>query len=352
MKKIHVLLIEDKPSFRAFVQEAINQTHIGKLIGFAANGHIAAERLKQMKIHMVVCRSNKILEDIQVFQNIRRNYPDIHWVILSEDARKKNFPELSFLTNFNVMFVPIVKDEIRSKRMSHSFVHVFSSYLTQRSFIKYTNRAEQNKIISHPINKAAFKTSPFKKADLIIIAASTGGPDAVEKVCEAFDDQLAIPVIIVQHMPKNFTGSFARSLNEKTGATVIEGKHGEIVKKGQIIVAPGGVNSAIFAEHSFKRVIRRKSSRGYVALPSADVMFESAAEAYEGKNVLAVVLTGMGNDGTAGLQHLKRHCNCFCMIQNEETSVVYSMPKHVKEAGLADEELSLYEIPARIRSFL
>ncbi len=106
----------------------------------------------------------------------------------------------------------------------------------------------------------------------------------------------------------------------------------------------------IVQENGERRKTVRLTETSYVngVRPSADVLFESVAEQYSGKNILAVILTGMGNDGTHGVQMLKNACNCYCITQNERSCVVYGMPKCVSDAGLSDETVHLEDIASRI----
>jgi two-component system chemotaxis response regulator CheB len=158
------------------------------------------------------------------------------------------------------------------------------------------------------------------------------------------------PIIIVQHMPPMFTESLAMKLNEETPLCVSEAKGGEKLLPRHIYIAPGG-----------KHLVLRSQLDGGFCLavnetppvnncrPSVDVLFRSVAATFTG-NVLAVVMTGMGRDGTEGVRMLKRN-GSKCLVQDQDSSVVWGMPGSVFEAGLADEVVPLSQLGSRINQF-
>ncbi|MBR0150401.1 MAG: chemotaxis protein CheB, partial [Synergistaceae bacterium] len=152
-----------------------------------------------------------------------------------------------------------------------------------------------------------------------------------------------VPIVITQHMPKEFTGSFARRLNESSQIEVVEGFEGLTLKPGRAVIAPGGSHL----------VIKRRAGAAVCGLsdappvlsvkPAANIMFLSVADEYGG-NVLCVILTGMGRDGTDGAMALKRK-GAYVIAESQKTCVVYGMPKSAADAGIVDEILPLNEIP-------
>jgi two-component system chemotaxis response regulator CheB len=187
-----------------------------------------------------------------------------------------------------------------------------------------------------------------RPARAILIASSTGGPRALDLLLPDLCRRVAQPVVIVQHMPPPFTHSLAESLSRRVGAPVVEAADGEPAQSGTVYIAPGGRHL----------VLRNQGNRLVMGLndqppenhcrPSADVLFRSAAAALGGEAV-AVVLTGMDCDGTAGLRPLKR-AGAYVIAQDEATSVVWGMPGNVVRAGLADEVLPLGEIAPAVQA--
>jgi len=196
------------------------------------------------------------------------------------------------------------------------------------------------------------KVGEFYRADLVLIASSTGGPDALKVICSELTEEVQRPFLVVQHMPPDFTGALARSLNKKSGLTIEEAKDGDVLEKGKMLIAPGGAHMILSANGIKKTVHMINAPYVNGVRPSADVLFRSVAENWVGSNVLAVILTGMGSDGVAGVEILKKKCNCYCITQSESTCVVYGMPKSVFEAGLSDEAVDLQHIAMRIKQLV
>lgn len=181
---------------------------------------------------------------------------------------------------------------------------------------------------------------------LIAIGASTGGPRAVEQVLRGLPVD-SPPVVVVQHMPANFTGAFAARLNDQCDLRISEATHGQRVERGEAVVAPGGRHLSVSQESG--RVVVHLSDAPPVNFhrPSVDVLFESVARRF-GADVVAVMLTGMGADGAKSMR-LVRDAGAHTIGQDEATSVVYGMPKAAAEAGAVIEVQPLQRIADAIR---
>jgi two-component system chemotaxis response regulator CheB len=205
-----------------------------------------------------------------------------------------------------------------------------------------------------PIKEVAAPSKKFKenikrskfKPDIVLIAASTGGPLALESILAGLREDFPVPILIVQHISPHFTESLTHNLNKKAHLTVKVAEEGETLAAGTAYVAPGGFHMKLN-----KRTIKLDDSPPINKVrPAADVLFESVSVAYAENKVLAVILTGMGVDGEKGIARLKENCECFCLVQSEETCVVYGMPRAVVDSGLADIVIDLDQIPAGIES--
>jgi len=196
------------------------------------------------------------------------------------------------------------------------------------------------------------KTTPSSESisfspDMILIAASTGGPSALEFIITELPASLTVPIVIIQHMPEHFIGTMAQNMNRKSKLKVKVAEDNEIVSAGTVYVAPGGVHTRL----GIRRKIALDDSAPIGGLrPAADVLFESVSDTIAVKKVLVVILTGMGSDGCEGLRKLKSKKDCYCIIQSEQTCVVYGMPRVVEEAGLADKILDLDQISTAIEA--
>ncbi len=187
-----------------------------------------------------------------------------------------------------------------------------------------------------------------EKAEIVVIASSTGGPEILSRIFSLLPRTLKAPVLLVQHIPATMTQYFAKSLNQKSELDVFEAAHGDEILPGKVYIAPGGQHMTVSKpDDQGKRTILLNSSPPVNSVrPSADVLFESVAESYKGQ-ILAVVLTGMGEDGKKGVTAMKSK-RCFCISQTAETCVVYGMPRAVDEAGLSDESLDPLDITQKI----
>jgi two-component system chemotaxis response regulator CheB len=181
----------------------------------------------------------------------------------------------------------------------------------------------------------------------ILIAVSTGGPRALATLLPDLCAQVKVPIFLVQHMREGFTSSLAGQLARKTSRQVREARDGEPVQDGHIYLGPGGKHLTLrCAAGQLLTGLTEQPPENHCR-PSADVLFRTAAAALGG-DVIALVLTGMGCDGTAGLAVLKR-AGAYVIVQDEATSVVWGMPGSAVRAGLVDEILPLGEIASAVQ---
>ncbi|MDE7313944.1 MAG: chemotaxis-specific protein-glutamate methyltransferase CheB [Eubacterium sp.] len=183
---------------------------------------------------------------------------------------------------------------------------------------------------------------------LIALACSTGGPKSLQSVIPYLDKNMDAPMVLVQHMPTGFTKSMAERLNELSKVQVKEAQENDVLKKGCVYVAPGGYHLEVVAAKDGTHKIHLSDAPAIGGLrPCANVMYRSLKRSsYD--EIVCVVLTGMGADGTDGIKELNRAKPIYVIAQDEPTCVVYGMPKAIAEAGLVDEVVPLTNIPKRI----
>jgi len=184
------------------------------------------------------------------------------------------------------------------------------------------------------------------KTDIIAIGISTGGPDALRVVFGNLDRDLAVPIVVVQHMPPGFTNEFAKSLARICPLEVKEAEEGDAIKSGRILIAQG--NKHLEVERKGTGSIVRLSNSPLVSghRPSADVLFASVALSYQ-NHALGVIMTGMGRDGAAQLGTIYKEGG-MTLGQDEKTSVVYGMPRVAYELGNVMEQVPLDKMARRI----
>ncbi|HEY5717806.1 MAG TPA: chemotaxis response regulator protein-glutamate methylesterase [Motiliproteus sp.] len=185
------------------------------------------------------------------------------------------------------------------------------------------------------------------KCALVIIGTSTGGPVAVQKILTQLPANFPKPILIVQHMPKAFTGAFAERLNQQCQLRVREAQDGDRLEPGLALLAPGGQQMLVEGRGGGRvKILEGDERLNYK--PSVDVTFGSAAREYSDK-VLGIVLTGMGADGREGARMLKR-AGSQVWAQNEESCVIYGMPQAIVQADLADHVIDLSEVSHALKS--
>ena len=182
--------------------------------------------------------------------------------------------------------------------------------------------------------------------DLVAIGSSTGGPPALQQIFSAFQQKYPFAIVVAQHMPAGFTKAFADRLNRTSTFDVKEAEDGDLVLPGRILIAPGGRNMVfeVCGGQVTARIVAPSESDRYV--PSVDVMLQSCAGIYR-RRVAAVILTGMGNDGSKGVRSIKEQGG-FVIAESEETAVVYGMPREAVATGVVDRCVPLNRVAAEI----
>ena len=200
-----------------------------------------------------------------------------------------------------------------------------------------------------PVAPAAPRTSLARTTDRVIaIGTSTGGTQALEYLLTRMPLDCT-GMVIVQHMPANFTRLFAERLNQACAIEVREAVHGDRVLPGQALIAPGGLHLSLTRSGAQYRVVVQDGPPVSRHKPSVDVLFRSVARA-AGANALGVIMTGMGDDGARGLLSM-REAGALTLAQDEHSCVVYGMPKEAVRLGAVQRSLSLEQLPEQLCSF-
>jgi two-component system chemotaxis response regulator CheB len=251
-----------------------------------------------------------------------------------------------------------VKEEIIEKVVAASGVHI-SKLLkvvakpTPESIdmnCKKKNEIDKSSPLLKVRNLVSIPKDTFLKIgkSFVIIGTSTGGPRALQEVLTQIPNEIGVPILIVQHMPAGFTKSLANRLNGLCEITVKEAENGELLAKGTAYIAPGGKHLKMkklgtsFFVHLDDTEPPRMGHR-----PSVDVLLESAAKLTD-LNFVTVIMTGMGYDGRAGMELLKKSGRTITIAESAKTAVVNGMPKAIVDAGLADEIVDVHNISKTI----
>ncbi|MCX7747652.1 MAG: chemotaxis-specific protein-glutamate methyltransferase CheB [Clostridia bacterium] len=363
MEKLNIMVVDDTIVYRRILSDAVDATGLGNVIRSASNGIIALDWLKQYRTDVILLDVfMPEMNGIDTLKAVKRDYPDVAVIMISSGASDSAAMTLEALKLGAMDFILKPSDSDPQKNMDMIKTHL-KVLFTQIMIKKYSNMTTtfKNKILSSsgtrphadtpiPVEKKISGSSPWNGADLVLIASSTGGPNALDAVLTGIPGDFNKPILVVQHMPPDFTKIMSQSLNRKCGLNVIEGEEGLPIEKGRVIIAPGGFHMTVRPSGHREKVIHLEKTP-YVngVRPAADILFSSVSTMYGSASILSVILTGMGSDGMKGVLELKEKCNCYCIAQSEKTCVVYGMPRSVVEAGLSDEVSDLGEISGRIQ---
>ena len=192
--------------------------------------------------------------------------------------------------------------------------------------------------------QAAPKGTGTRTKKIIALACSTGGPQALHTFVPMLPASLSVPLVLVQHMPEGFTASLASRLDQISSVRVKEAEDGEFFKPGWVYITPGGKHMEICEDASHAAYCHLDDSPPVNSLkPCADVMYKSLAKS-SFDEIICVVLTGMGADGSAGIKYLNQHKKTYVISQEASTCVVYGMPKAVEQGGLSNEVVPLISV--------
>jgi len=372
--RLRVLIVDDTIVYRKILSEIVESMSDATLVGTAPHGRLALAKLEQTPADLVLLDVEMPeMNGLEALREIRRLHPATSVVMVSGTnmssaeitLRCLEQGALDFLRKPEGSDAEASRNELRDK-LRPLMRHVQTRMNLQRGTgLKPTGSTQP--LAHHPppavqIPAQVPATPPPYRApsrialpsriDIVGIGVSTGGPNALTEVIPRLAADFPVPILLVQHMPPIFTASLADHLNQKSLLSVREAKDGEPILPGQVLIAPGGNHMVVRrrtegdSRESFPIVGLNENPPENSCRPSVDVLFRSMAAQYEG-NMLAVIMTGMGNDGCEGVRAMKRR-GCICLTQSEASCVVYGMPLAVDDAGLSDEQLPLERLADRI----
>ncbi|MGE5404014.1 MAG: chemotaxis-specific protein-glutamate methyltransferase CheB [Candidatus Saccharibacteria bacterium] len=364
MEKLKALIVDDSLTYRKILADAVEATGLAVVEQTASNGALALERLSQKSFDVALIDVfMPEMDGLETLVAIKRDHPQVTVVMVSGGSPDNAAITMKALQNGAMDFVlkPAEADGQKSMEKIKNHLRVLFAQLQIKKHSQPGGTGVQPRMMERPLTAPAQSASSapvrttsaagaaLNGVDLVVVASSTGGPQSLDVFCRGLQSGLNAPVLIVQHMPPDFTRLLAQALDGKCALTVSEGQAGDIIENRHVYIAPGGRHMTVRNPDGSRRVIEIIDTEPVNGVrPAADVLFESVARAYEGKRVLAVVLTGMGSDGKNGIELIKRKCKCYCITQSEGTCVVYGMPKSVYDAGLSDEVADLQNISARV----
>lgn len=354
---LKVMVVDDSVLYRKIVSEIVAEFADIEIMSPAASGDIALKKMEQATPDMVLCDVHMPGKDgLKTMLEIRKRFPSVSVVMMSSISDRVSDITVRALELGALDF--IAKPEQREssnnrKKLQEDLERVLRLIRIRKGYIstaiKETIPKKQSIVpkSSVPVIHSIQQGTIPKKFAIVALGVSTGGPEALSKCIPMLPVAMPVPVVLVQHMPPNFTRSLAESLNKKSAITVVEAEAGMQLKPGIVYIAQGGRHMVLRKKGGVVEIALNDSPPENSCRPAVDVLFRSVAECYSDRGILAVILTGMGSDGVLGVRSLKRH-GCYCITQAPESCVVYGMPRAVDEAGLSDISLPVEKIAGEI----
>jgi two-component system chemotaxis response regulator CheB len=344
---VGVLIVDDSVFFRRALRELISADDRLTVVGEAANGREAILKACQLKPDIITMDVEMpIMDGISAVREIMNRCPT-PIMMLSSLTKAGAVATLEALDAGAVDFYP------KSSSDAQEVLGDGARLLTTRLRL-LAARKQRQAIVAESVARAPATTTTSHHAErgvigrrgLVVIGSSTGGPAALQTVLQEIPANFPVPIVIAQHMPASFTGPFASRLNGSLALNVVEAKAGMPLVAGTAYIVPGGKHGEVQCRSGALVFSEREPAAGENFRPSVNFLFQSAAQS-AGTDVLAVVLTGMGDDGTEGARAV-RAASGHVWAQDQASSVIYGMPAAVAKAGLTEAVLPLKEVGGAI----
>jgi two-component system chemotaxis response regulator CheB len=349
---LQILIADEDPGFITLSKLLCRNIPGVNIMGVARSKAMLTAKIKNSPPDLLLVDLTGSMGGLSMVDIIKTLQPQIHIIVMYKTDHHDSDMLVEALEKGVYECLEKPEDE-KSRKYKELRLHLLTvtGLLTSRKRFSDTPRPKyKNKFFMPPVKKPSQRMNrPLTgKADIIVIASSTGGPEILSQIFSILPGNLNVPILLVQHIPEAMTQYFARSLDEKSELTICQAENNSIINPSHVYIAPGGRHMKVSQpDQHGNRMIRLSSGPPVNSVrPSADVLFESVAASYDG-NVLAVILTGMGEDGRKGVASLKAR-GCICITQSQETCVVYGMPRAVEENGLSDESLDPLDITQKI----
>lgn len=365
--KIRVMLVDDSVVIRGFISRMLETQDNIDVVSSVQNGQLAIQAIETADPDIVILDIEMpVMDGITALPEILKARPGTKVVMCSTlttrnaditlkamqlgavDCIAKPTSSLavrneeSFQTTLLNMVNEIGGASARSRRVSPS--SSVKSQPTGTAIPRKTTTA------SPPISLKPSSLMENKNISLISIGSSTGGPQALFTVLNQLQS-VKVPIIITQHMPPTFTTILAQHIEQQSGIPTHEGEDGMIIENGHAYVAPGGYHMEVHKNGLQTKIKLTQDAPENFCRPSVDPMMRSAIKSYGAKNVFAIILTGMGNDGLKSCSQLVEDGGRV-IAQDEKTSVVWGMPGAVANAGICSQVLPLDEIGSWVKGNL
>lgn len=346
-----ILLVDDSALMRSVMCDIIDSDKRFRVVDRAVNGLEAFDLLTRKTYDAVVLDINMPkMTGVELLKELQKRKIPAKIMMASTDTKQGAKITLDCLELGAIDFIhkPSCANDAREEDFRVRFIATLEAVVSSKlpTFTKKVT-LEDNKTSQKMIDIVRRHTKSITGNKIVAIASSTGGPKALQQVVPQLPKSLKAPVVIVQHMPVGFTKSLAERLDSLGEITVKEAEEGDVLSNGCVYLSRGGTHLNIVQKNgSYVIHYSDEPSREGVK-PCANYMFESLANS-KFDEIVCVVLTGMGADGTKGIVNLETKKKVHVIAQEESTCAVYGMPKSIVTAGLADKIVGLEQVAQEI----
>lgn len=346
-KALKVLVVDDTVVYRKIVSDVLAELPDVEVVGTAHNGKAALMKIKSLQPDLMTLDIEMPeMNGLQVLEELKCIAPDVGAVMLSTLTHEGGAMTMRALDLGAFDFIPkpqsgtMAENKEAVKKALDPILKAFGRSKAIRTMLAGKAKASAHSTrLSKPVQAIRTTATPAirrEKSSIIAIGISTGGPNALATMLPMLPGNIGVPVVIVQHMPPMFTQSLAQSLNNKCKLTVREATNGEPLLANVVYIAPGGKQMKIVAgADGQQRVVKITDDPPENSCkPSVDYLFRSVGDHYIGR-ATAVIMTGMGSDGTLGLKQMKQN-GAVAIAQDEASCVVFGMPKEAIHSGHVD----------------
>ena len=347
MKPISVLIVDDSAFMRKLIKDFLSEDPRITVLDTARNGQEAIEKTIRLKPDVVTMDVEMpVLNGIEAVRGIMNRYP-VPIIMLSSTTKAgaENTILAMEAGAIDVIAKPSGAISLDLHKVKKLLIEkVIASSKAKITSLKGSNEKQDMKVRVEPI-----RSNNLSK--LVLIGTSTGGPRALQEVITKLPADLHVPVVVVQHMPAGFTKSLANRLDSLSRVRVKEAEHKEPLENGTVYIAPGGYHLRL-NEKMGRPIITLDKERPIGGhRPAVNVLFSSAAK-LKNYQKIAVIMTGMGSDGTLGIIELKEAAETIVITEAEESCIVYGMPKAAVLTKKVDEVVHLESIAGTIQNYL
>jgi two-component system chemotaxis response regulator CheB len=351
-ERIRVLVVDDSVVIRRLITHALEEDRELEVVGVAANGSIALQRIPQLNPDVLTLDIEMPeMDGLETLRRVRRAYPHLRVIMFSTLTERGAAVTLEALTLGADDYVTKASNE---GSLDRSMAHLREELIPKIKQFFHMPAQRQSATMAKTQFAGAQSLSRVMpvwqgvrvQPRVVVIGVSTGGPTALAAILPQLPADFQLPVLIVQHMPPLFTRLLAERLHTSCRLPVEEASQGACVNAGRILIAPGDFHLKVGLSGGAVQVRLDQSPPQNFCRPAVDALFSSIAEAYCGA-VIAVILTGMGHDGLHGAEILRAR-GASILAQDEASSVVWGMPGAVVNAGIADRVLPLDQIVPEI----